>query len=192
MGKPKPVLLLFYICLFISCKKPVQQNISSVPQFEKYVIYAGNHYADHNPYQHVQCEELKFTVKFDSSCIYETIDPANQEDINKLYGFSDNNMQHQQFSARFGWNWTRGALRLYAYTYNNGVRESREVTSIPIGVEQTCSIKIQNDEYIFSVNHIIVEMDRESKTIKAAGYKLYPYFGGDETAPHDIVVWIKE
>src|SRR6185369_11664700 len=151
MTQPKGLLLLFSICLFISCKKSVQQNNNvSTGQFDKYIIYAGNHYADHNPYQPVQYDELKFTVKFDSSCIYQTTDPPNQEDINKLYGFSDNNAQHQQFSARLGWNWAREALHLYAYTYNNGVRDSKEISAIPIGVDQTCSIKVLGDKYIFS------------------------------------------
>jgi hypothetical protein len=25
----------------------------------------------------------------------------------------------------------------------------------------------------------------------AEGYKLWPYFGGNETAPHDIYIWMK-
>ncbi|MGI8584585.1 MAG: hypothetical protein ACR2KX_20540 [Chitinophagaceae bacterium] len=33
---------------------------------------------------------------------------------------------------------------------------------------------------------------RTSTTVKANGFKLYPYFGGDETAPHNIYIWIKE
>jgi hypothetical protein len=35
-------------------------------------------------------------------------------------------------------------------------------------------------------------MPRKSTTIKAVGYKLYPYFGGDELAPHPVSIWIKE
>jgi hypothetical protein len=186
-------LLPLTIVLFLSCNKSIDQNQGpSTPQFAKYTISGGNHYADHNPYKPVQYDELQFTVKFDSSSIYQTIDPENQEDINKLYGFSDNNEQHQRSSERVGWNWTRSALRLYAYTYNNGVRDSKEISSIPIGVEQTCSIKVQGNKYIFTVGHIIVEMHRESITSNAIGYKLYPYFGGDEVAPHEITIWIKE
>ncbi len=30
-----------------------------------------------------------------------------------------------------------------------------------------------------------------STTPLAKGYLLYPYFGGDEVAPHDINIWIK-
>ena len=35
-------------------------------------------------------------------------------------------------------------------------------------------------------------LPRTSATSKAEGYKLYPYFGGDESAPHDIFIYIKE
>jgi hypothetical protein len=29
-------------------------------------------------------------------------------------------------------------------------------------------------------------------TTKAKGYQLYPYFGGNELAPHDMHIWIKD
>ncbi|MEO5783498.1 MAG: hypothetical protein ABIQ07_09520 [Ginsengibacter sp.] len=38
----------------------------------------------------------------------------------------------------------------------------------------------------------LYSLPRTSTTAKAIGYKLYPYFGGDETAPHEIDIWIKE
>ena len=194
-------LFLFSIMLFTllpSCKKIVETvmdhgvNAPKPGQFYKYTILQGQHYADNNALQSVQYDELKFAVRFDSTAIYQALDSENQEDINKLYGFSDNNAEHQQFSARFGWNWTRGALRLYAYVYNNGERSSEEISAIQIGTDYTCSIKNSASQYIFSVDNISVEMLRASSTAKAAGYKLYPYFGGDETAPHTIHIWIKE
>ena len=181
-----------------SCKKAIQSAIDygmNAPATEetiKYTIPAGQHYADQNGFQTVAYNELKFNVKFDSSAIYKAVDPANQEDINKLYGFSDNNANHEQFSARFGWNWARGALRLYAYVYNSGERSFVEITSIQIGSEYTCSIKVSGDHYIFNANNKTIEMGRGSQTSKGSGYRLYPYFGGDETAPHEIDIWIKE
>jgi hypothetical protein len=190
--------LIIILFLLSSCKKAFQaiighgMNAPKTGVYNKYTIRQGQHYADENGYKAVEYDELKFLVRFDSSCVYQTIDPGNQEDINKLYGFSDNNATHQQFSARFGWNWARGALRLYGYNYNSGNRESQEITSIQIGTEYSCSIKIAGDKYIFSVNTIVVEMPRQSQTTKAIGYRLYPYFGGDEVAPHDINIWIKE
>ena len=187
-------MLLF----FSSCKKAVQAvidhglNTPKKSESVKYIISQGQHYANQNAFQPVEYDELKFAVKFDSTAVYQTAVSANQEDINKLYGFSDNNAEHQQFSARFGWNWARESLRLYAYVYNNGERSFREITSIQIDKEYSCSIKVSGDHYIFSANNVIVEMSRSSKTSKAEGYKLYPYFGGNETAPHDINIWIRE
>jgi hypothetical protein len=194
---PKPGLIcLLLVLLFSSCSKTLDSltGHSGSPRntYYKYIIPQGAHYATDNSYQQVLMQQLNFVVKFDSSAIYQSIDPNNQEDINKLYGFSDNSMNHQQYSARFGWNWTRGALRLYAYTYNNSLVSSQEITAIQIGQEYNCSITVSNDKYIFLVNSIQVEMNRSSTTPQASGYKLYPYFGGNETAPHEVDIWIKE
>lgn len=184
--------------LLTSCKKAVESAIDHAAGAPKkgelitYTIPKGQHYATQNTFQSVNYDELKFTVQFDSSAVYYTTDPRNQEDINKLYGFSDNNAEHQQFSARFGWNWARNALRLYAYVYNNGERSSKEITSVNIGSTYTCSIKILPGHYLFSVEDSNTEMLRGSTTASAVGYKLYPYFGGDETAPHEINIRIKE
>ena len=184
--------------LFSSCKKAVEavidhgSNTTPANTWIEYTIQKGQHYADQNGVQLVQYNEQKFTVRFDSSAIYQTVDSSNQEDINKLYGFSDNNADHELYSARFGWNWARNALRLYAYIYNNGVRSSQEITSIAIGPQYECSIKVSADQYIFSANNVTIVMPRSSTTPEGEGYKLYPYFGGDETAPHEIEIWIEE
>lgn len=188
----------FLVVLISSCKKnnePTTDPLLNSPEKGKtikYIIQQGAHYCDQSTFEPIAYNELNFTVRFDSSAIYQTADPSNQEDINKLYGFSDNNANHEQFSARFGWNWVRGALRLYAYVYNNGARASHEITAIQIGTDYACSINVSEDHYVFSTNKVRIEMPRESKTLQASGYKLFPYFGGDETAPHEINIWIKE
>ncbi|HEX8315787.1 MAG TPA: hypothetical protein VF609_12380, partial [Flavisolibacter sp.] len=115
-----------------------------------------------------------------------------QHDIKKLYGFSDNGEQHHQYSARFGWRWSEGALRLFAYTYNKGMRDEKEITTISVGIEVVCSIKVFPEVYEFSVDGKVVTMPRMSRTTAGKGYQLYPYFGGDEAAPHEVRIWIKE
>ena len=160
--------------------------------FTKYTIAEGQQFCNNNPYNTTSYSELKFIAKFDSSAIYKTIDPGNQDDINKLYGFSDNNAAHHQFSARFGWGWTNNALRLYGYIYNNGIRDSKELGTVAIGYENNCSIKVTPTAYQFSLNGKTDSMPRNSKTVKAEGYKLYPYFGGDEQAPHVINIFINK
>jgi hypothetical protein len=194
---------LFFGCLvsmlFCACNKEIvrpqsaddkKQNPSS--SFIKYTIPEGKQYCDQITFLQVKLQQLTFRVKFDSSAIYKTRKAENQYDINKLFGFSDNNTTHHQFSARFGWRWSDDALRLFGYNYNNGKRNFKELATIEIGRIYTCSITVAGSEYIFAVNGVETRMPRESTTTMAEGYQLYPYFGGDETAPHDIFIWIEK
>ena len=179
------------------CKKAVEKILEKnapAPDalgFVKYTIRKGQQYCDQSTYKAVETEEMKFVVKFDSTVIYQTTSPGNQFDINKLYGFSDNNADHHQYSARFGWRWGGNAVRLFAYVYNEGTVSSKELAVVGIGKEINCSIQATNSSYLFTVNGTTERMPRMASTPKAKGYQLYPYFGGDETAPHDINIWIK-
>ena len=180
-----------------SCQKKMNTEkidppVGDTTRFVKYIIKKGDQYCNYSSFTHVDIDLLSFVVKFDSSAIYKTKDPNNQNDINKLLGFSDNNALHHDFSARFGWNWRKDALYLYAYNYNNGVRSSKSLGTIELGTENSCSIKVSGSSYIFTLNGNSLIMPRESTTPTGSGYKLYPYFGGDEVAPHSIFIWIKE
>lgn len=193
-----PILLLAAAFLFTGCNKAAEKifdkttSPSASGQFAKYTIQKGNQYCDGNAYKAVETNEMSFVVKFDSSAIYETQSAENQYDINKLYGFSDNNADHHQYSARFGWRWSGGALCLFAYIYNNAVVTSKELATVNIGAEINCSIKVTPTNYLFTVNSVTTQLPRMAATEKAKGYQLYPYFGGDEVAPHQINIWIKD
>ena len=160
--------------------------------FVKYTILNGQQYCDKTAFVPVKYQQLDFQVKFDSSAVYQASVKSNQDDINKLFGFSDNNTQHHDFSARFGWRWSNNALRLFAYIYNHGLVSSRELGTVEIGTVNNCSIKVEKSAYLFYLNGTETSLPRESTTILAEGYKLFPYFGGDEFAPHTISIWIKE
>ena len=182
-----------------SCNKQIEELVSKpaetvtpTNQYVPYTISQGQQYCDKNGYVEVSYDELKFNVKFDNSAVYKTITPSNQYDINKLFGFSDNNAQHHQFSARFGWRYSDKALRLFAYVYNNGVMTFKELGTVEIGAENACSIKVAGNQYIFSLNGKTETMPRAATTPKGSGYKLFPYFGGDELAPQTITIQIKE
>ena len=187
------------LLVLFSCKKenPVFKSthagqVVATTLFTKYTIRQGQNYCDGNIFTPTSYSQLNFIAKFDSSAIYTNVNPENQLDINKLYGFADNNSTHQMFSARFGWGWSNNALRLYGYVYNDGIRISKELGTVAIGAENTCSIKVNPKSYVFSLNGKVDSLPRTSTTVKATGYKLYPYFGGNETAPHNIYIWIKE
>ncbi len=186
------------ILLLVSgaCNKDVD-DISNLieDEYVKYTIVAGEQYCDKNPYTPVSVDELKFLVKFDSTTVYKTKDTLNQHSINKLYGFSDNNAYHHEFSARVGWRWKDNELHLFSYDNNNSISTldwSKDLGKVEIGHEINCSIKVKADAYMFTVNGKTETIPRASKTAKAEGYKLYPYFGGNETASHNIMIWIKD
>lgn len=200
----KNKLVILSLCMFAlaSCSKKIEKIISGITKngntetsantYIQYTILEGRQYCDRRGVVSVKDSVLSFKVKFDSSAIYTTSYAPNQSDINKLLGFSDNNADHHEYSARFGWRWSDHALRLFAYVYNKGVMSFKEIGSVQIGAENTCSIKTEGNKYLFSLNGTEITMPRASTTALAEGYKLWPYFGGDESAPHAISIWIKE
>lgn len=198
--KNKLVIYCMAALLLSACSKEIEKpqnpvnkkESTSAASFIQYNIPKGNQYCDKNYFVPVKFNRLAFKVKFDSSAIYTSGKAENQNDINKLFGFSDNNATHHEYSARFGWRWSDNALRLFAYDYNNSVMSFKELGTVSIGKENDCSITVSGSKYIFTLNGAETEMPRASTTPEAEGYQLYPYFGGDETAPHDISIWIEE
>ena len=193
----KLIQLLLIALLFVACNKSSAdffQKSSSLQsnEFTHYIIKQGAHFVANNQYKSIELPELKFIVKFDSSAIYKTVNPINQYDINKLYGFSDNNAMHHDYSARFGWSWNEDALRIYAYVYNDGVVCKKELKAVDIGASYQCSIKAEENRYLFIIDGEQTSLPRTSTTSIAKGYLLFPYFGGDEAAPHDIHIQIKD
>jgi hypothetical protein len=160
--------------------------------YATYTIQKGKNYCDSNTFEIIDgAELLDFLVVFDSSCIYTNVDPNNQLDINKLMGFSDCNTHHQANSARFGWNWMEGKLHLYAYCYNNSVRDFKMLATVPLGTAQHLKMYVADNNYIFQVNGKNDTMPRFCATNTITGYRLLPYFGGDEPAPHTVKIRIK-
>lgn len=68
----------------------------------------------------------------------------------------------------------------------------QKIGTAAINANLTYSIKIQSENYLFSFGDTVVTMPRASTTTTGLGYKLFPYFGGDELAPHDVKILIKE
>lgn len=174
--------------------KGQQEITSSSPEqaaeVKKYVIRTGEQHATLT-YETAELSKLKFKALFDSSSIYKTVDPANQADINKLYGLSDCNSYHHNNSARFGWRWYDNQLEIWAYSYVNGERLSVFIDTVAPGTFNNYEILFTENKYLFRLNSKEIEMERACQA-KATGYKLFPYFGGNETAPKDISIWIQE
>jgi hypothetical protein len=139
--------------------------------------------------------KMEITAIFDESARYEfPIETmSDQSDLNKLYGFSDCAGSHLQNSARFGWNWYQNKLSVYALTHSNGRLQFQFISDIEFNKPYKGTIQIHPDKrsYLFNFNGISVQMERGCLDQKAWGYHLFPYFGGQQVAPHDITINVK-
>jgi len=187
----KSTLLILFVSM-ISCDPMLFDHPFSNDNDDNiYKIPQGSHYSDQSDYETFQINSLHFKFKFDSSAIYTTQDPKNQGDINKLFGLSDCNDFHHKNSARFGWRWYDKKLELWAYGYHDGNREYQLIDTVALYQNYTASIEFKDQQYQFIFEDKIIKLPRSCDSV-ATGYKLYPYFGGEETAPHDITIEINE
>ena len=198
----KNAFWLFLLPIVVSCSKepvaprlPVPTGTGETPPAPEpgtlYTIPQGQHYATSNSFKALTKTQLRFRVKFDNSAMYQSLDPQNQADINKLYGMSDCGGLHHTNSARFGWRWYQNRLELLAYSYRNGVNTSTLLSAISPNQWYTCELQLTDSAYVFLVNGQRVEHPRGCSG-PGQGYQLYPYFGGDEVAPHAVTIRIED
>lgn len=186
-------ILILALSILSSCTKleeVLPEKSTEASNSKIYLIEAGAHSSSHG-FSLATDSILNFKAVFDSSAIYETEDVQNQKDINKLYGVADCGSHHHENSARFGWRWLDGKLEIHAYTYTSGARKSKFITSVALNKEITYTLQLTLESYIYTVGNTSISMERACSD-NTSGYKLYPYFGGDETAPHDITIAIED
>lgn len=176
-------------------KEDPTEEVVAPGGFQTYTIPAGEHYSLENGVKPVTGTGMAFEVIFDSSCIYRTRDPRNQDDINKLMGFSDCGLHHHGASARFGWNYMEGEVRIYTYVYSNGVRIPEILMGVAeIGKIHRYKIEIQGEQYKFTFDDHVEYVPRKCESnpvVPLPSYRLFPYFGGDELAPHEIRIKVR-
>ena len=204
MFRQRFIFILFALNLIFSCQKQYSNDEYNKREsgFTDYYIPKGKSYStDSTSIVRLNgITEMKLKFRFDNSAIYTTVDPSNQGDINKLYGFADcvsfttlyTIAPHHINSARFGWAWYNQALRIYAYYYNDSVRLFKELQTVEIGKTYSAGIKLIPGGYEFTIENKKDTVPRTCTLSTISGYKLFPYFGGTETSPQNIHIWIKE
>lgn len=135
-------------------------------------------------------DSIFFNVKFSSTCLF-SLRNDNDYDINKLYGFSFG--LHSQNSVRLGWVPDFGSkqIKIYYYHYNLGQVYYGEITRVPVNEFFICNIQVFEDRVKYQVKSEVVEK-KFVKPIFPLGYKLFPYFGGNNTAPHQMRIFVDE
>lgn len=160
--------------------------------FKKYILKKGKHRSGFFANFHIKLFKLKYEICFSKNCIYNFGD-IDDFDINKLFGISLG--FHHKNSIRFGWNIDKDLIAIHSYCYKNGERFMNKLISIPTETIHTFEININNDYYelkIFNQNKNIIGWSKicKQKTINW-GYLLFPYFGGNKCAPHDMEIKMK-
>jgi hypothetical protein len=134
-------------------------------------------------------------VIFANNCRYE-LPGDDQLDTNKLFGIGYFPGFHHKDSARFGWRYLRGSgkMEVMAYCYDRGKRIIESVASIEVGQVYRLKLNIMENEYLFSVEEsggkIIGQTIIARRHSKKLQYGLWPFFGGNQTAPHYMTILI--
>lgn len=154
----------------------------------------------------------KFGAKvcFRENCTYRLTE--NYDQINKLIGQSfkilpwydkfDNKMRpgHHKNSFRVGWRCVDGeTIELLAYVYIDGARRHKTLLSVKPETWTHIEFSESEKKYTFIAmsedgEGSIVDFDKTTTKKEILGlfiHRLYPYFGGRVSAPHDMRIDIK-
>jgi hypothetical protein len=179
------------IALLILAANPIQALAID------YIIEKGNHYSNTTDLPSTfEGSSLKFKAMFDQSAIYD-LGNENQWDVNNLYGTTDcGSWTPTKNSARFGWAWNLKTKKLdiYAFTHKNGKFDFLQIDTAELNQVFDFEIKLSEDhsQYIYTFKGKSVTMDRGCSDSEMDGFKLKPYFGGNEVAPHEVLIKIED
>lgn len=134
-----------------------------------------------------------YKVMFDESSIYNL--PENKTQVNKLCGFG--HLHHHINSMRIGWRWnnTEHKVELLKYMYKNGRREQSHICYVslyqPIDIRMSYCIGDENIAMWLKIDKMICSDFIPVKTwwhrIPFI-YECLSYFGGRQSAPHNIKI----
>lgn len=159
-----------------------------------YEFQKGNHRSNRFKIGFTFLNKLEFEAKFHPSCLYD-LESVDNYDANKLFGFSAD-FHHHWNSARIGWRCTNGKdIEVLTYTYVRKKRRNPEILGV-VRPGDTFRCKIIKDPHAIHY-HFQNENYKNSITEDTHYYTflfkylLYPYFGGNMTAPHNMQLDLK-
>ena len=165
-----------------------------------YTIPQGKHSSGFHFRPHIGKKFLQYDVMFDRTSQYYHGN-IDQYDINKLFGLSFGH--HHKNSVRFGWrslgNLT-SSIEILAYCYVDGKRMTDDESAIFVAMVDanefyTYRINVCEKDFtltIFNKGQVSGKVEITHRGIPFWGYHLYPYFGGNRKAPHDINIHFRK
>jgi hypothetical protein len=140
-----------------------------------------------------QDRTLRFQAYFTASALYRSQNPHNQHDFNKLLGISSARIHHN--SIRLGWRARpdQRVISLGFYGYAAGRRIMEELTTVPINQWVDVELRMHSNGM-----HAVAGGRRHEFNGSLGFHGLTStwllrtmYFGGDEKAPQDITVNVR-
>ena len=191
MGLKASKVLLILLVL-ISCNKEDEDG------YRVYTIDRGSHYSD-GPIDKLfgndnRADSWEWEIIFESSCIYSELDlfnPSNYLDVNKLIGFSDCDRHHSQYSCRVGWRASGDSIELLIYKRDDNNIEFKSLKKIYPDQIVNVTLDFKDTTYISCIDGICDTLVRPCPDWSGRKYSLFPFFGGQETAPHKMKIRIK-
>jgi len=188
--KASKVLLILLV--LISCNKEDEDG------YRVYTIDRGSHYSD-GPIDKLfgndnRADSWEWEIIFESSCIYSELDlfnPSNYLDVNKLIGFSDCDRHHSQYSCRVGWRASGDSIELLIYKRDDNNIEFKSLKKIYPDQIVNVTLDFKDTTYISCIDGICDTLVRPCPDWSGRKYSLFPFFGGQETAPHKMKIRIK-
>jgi len=169
----------------------------------------------------IETTDIWYLVKFENSCVYD-IGPEDQPDVNKLFGvgyytfriFKKKEVSflgkkwkvpvframHHYNSIRFGWRYdlVTKMIEIVTYWYEKGVRNTEHLAWVELGKSYRYSMQIVEDAHFLSIYskhgeayELIAEKFLQLPGSEVA-YPLFPYFGGNQKAPHDMTITVEK
>ena len=174
---------IFILIAFTSCLedvKPGQHQVFHIPKNDHYSARIIKKYN-----QNI----LTFAYRFDETAIYN-LNGIDHFDTNKLLGFKYG-LNPRKNSFRIGWRWSLEDeyVIIAAYSYIDGIRSIKDIGYCFINEIYSAEIEETHEEVIYRFKDLT---HRVSKSGNESGKKYYsfPYFGGNQKAPHDINIEI--
>ncbi len=164
----------------------------------QYRIKKGDHYCSVSIFERLGAigwKINKYQVRFvlHNACWWAP--PRNTDDngLNKLTGISFGLNDHNN-SVRFAWIpdfAVSGKINIHGYTYDDQATTpkftSRFITPVQVGQSCEASIEMVGNQYKLTVNGVTIFMDNLHPDSSLC-FRLYPYFGGNNTAPQDMAI----
>lgn len=154
---------------------------------KKYTIKKGNHYSGFRFVPHFGITMESYIVYFTESCLYEG---NATDDTNKLAGWTYGWNPHYN-SIRTGWKPVLGKILLSLYIYCKGERIIGDLCSVDINIPYHIILFKDHVQVLDVGTGSVINNVRFNFGFKPTwGYKLHPYFGGDNPAPHDVTIYL--